>query len=58
MEWARALEPGLTIEDFTAVAAQLDTLEDKAFARYGLDDAAIRGLRERFVAWPRQGSAN
>jgi hypothetical protein len=58
MEWARILEPGLTIEDFTAVAAQLDTLEDKAFARYGLDEAAIRSLRERFAVWPRQGSDN
>jgi hypothetical protein len=58
MEWARALEPSLTIGDFATVAAQLDTLEDKAFTAYGLDEAAIRSLRERFAAWPRTGSAN
>jgi hypothetical protein len=23
------------------------------FARYGLDAAAVAGLRERFAAWPR-----
>lgn len=57
MAWAVALEPSLTLENFAAVAWQLDAMSDDEFARY-LDVEGVARLRERFSAWPRQGGAS
>ena len=50
---AKRLDPGLTDRDFADAGRQLDRMPDGVFARYGLDAAAVGGLRERFAAWPR-----
>jgi Nucleotidyl transferase AbiEii toxin, Type IV TA system len=51
--YARRLDPGLTDRDFADAGQQLDRMPDGVFARYGLDDAAVARLRERFATWPR-----
>jgi hypothetical protein len=50
---ARALDPGLTAEDFADAARRLDHLDDAAFARYSLSPQDVARIRERFAAWPR-----
>jgi hypothetical protein len=50
---ARALDPGLTAEDFAEAGSRLDHLDDEAFSRYRLSRADVARIRERFAAWPR-----
>jgi len=50
---ARALDPGLTAEDFADAGRRLDRLDDEAFARYNLGPPEVARIRERFAAWPR-----
>jgi hypothetical protein len=50
---ARALDPGLTAEDFADAGRRLDHLDDEAFARYNLSPLEVARIRERFAAWPR-----
>jgi nucleotidyltransferase AbiEii toxin of type IV toxin-antitoxin system len=50
---ARALDPGLTAEDFADAGGRLDHLADEAFARYGLSPRDVAQIRTRFAAWPR-----
>jgi hypothetical protein len=50
---ARALDPGLTAEDFADAGSRLDHLDDEAFARYRLSPQDVAQIRERFAAWPR-----
>ncbi len=50
---ARALDPGLTAEDFADAGRRLDRLDDEAFARYRLSREDVARIRERFAAWPR-----
>ncbi|MGD0066776.1 MAG: nucleotidyl transferase AbiEii/AbiGii toxin family protein [Streptosporangiaceae bacterium] len=50
---ARALDPGLTAEDFADAGRRLDHLDDEAFARYNLGPQEVARIRERFAAWPR-----
>jgi hypothetical protein len=50
---ARALDPGLTAEDFADAGGRLDRLDDAAFARYGLSAQDVAQIRARFAAWPR-----
>ena len=50
---ARALDPGLTAEDFAGAGGRLDHLDDAAFARYGLSPQDVAQVRARFAAWPR-----
>ncbi len=50
---ARALDPGLTAEDFADAGRRLDRLDDAAFARYRLSPKDVARVRERFAAWPR-----
>ncbi|HEX2822416.1 MAG TPA: nucleotidyl transferase AbiEii/AbiGii toxin family protein [Streptosporangiaceae bacterium] len=50
---ARALDPGLTAEDFADAGRRLDRLDDEAFARYRLSPKDVARIRERFAAWPR-----
>ena len=49
---ARALDPGLTAEDFAGAGRRLDHLDDEAFARCSLSPQDVAGIRERFAAWP------
>jgi hypothetical protein len=51
--FAKRLDPGLTDREFADAGRQLDRMPDGVFARYGLDAAAVAGLRERLAAWPR-----
>jgi hypothetical protein len=50
---ARALDPGLTAEDFADAGSRLDHLDDEVFARYRLSPQDVAQIRERFAAWPR-----
>jgi Nucleotidyl transferase AbiEii toxin, Type IV TA system len=50
---ARALDPGLTAEDFAEAGSRLDHLDDEAFSRYRLSRQDVAQIRERFAAWPR-----
>jgi Nucleotidyl transferase AbiEii toxin, Type IV TA system len=50
---ARALDPGLTAEDFADAGRRLDHLDDEAFERYNLGPREVDRIRERFAAWPR-----
>jgi Nucleotidyl transferase AbiEii toxin, Type IV TA system len=50
---ARALDPGLTADDFADAGSRLDHLDDEAFARYRLSPQDVAQIRERFAAWPR-----
>lgn len=54
---ARALDPGLTAEDFADAGRRLDHLDDEAFARYGLGAHDATRIRERLAAWPRTPEA-
>lgn len=47
-------DPGLRVDDFANAMRQLDQLSLIDFAGYGLDDAAVAELRNRFVSWPRR----
>jgi Nucleotidyl transferase AbiEii toxin, Type IV TA system len=51
--FAKRLDPGLTDREFADAGRQLDRMPDGVFARYGLDAAAVAGLRARFAGWPR-----
>jgi hypothetical protein len=51
--FARALDPGLTGEDFADAGRRLDNIDDEAFARYGLSPQDVTQLRDRFAGWPR-----
>jgi len=51
--FARRLDPGLTDQEFADAGRRLDHLDDRAFARYGLDAPGIARVRQRFEAWPR-----
>ena len=50
---ARRLDPGLEGEDFADAARRLDQLPDSYFAQFGVDEAGVAELRERFAGWPR-----
>jgi hypothetical protein len=50
--FARALDPGLTAEDFADAGRRLDTMDDEAFARYGSRRRTSPRLRDQFAAWP------
>ena len=50
---ARDLDPGLEDQDFAEAGDRLDQINDRAFARYGLNPADIAVLRKRFAGWPR-----
>ncbi len=50
---ARALDPGLTAEDFADAGRRLDRLDDEAFERYHLGPREVDLIRARFAAWPR-----
>ena len=50
---ARALDPGLTEQDFADAGRRLDHLDDEAFARYSLSPQDVARIRGRFAAWPR-----
>jgi len=47
-------DPGLRVADFANAMRQFDQLGLADFADYGLDEAAISELRNRFVGWPRR----
>ena len=53
LELARGVDPGLDPSDAAAAGRRLDASPDEAFARYGLDAAAVGQLRARFTDWPR-----
>ena len=46
-------DPALTDEEFIDAMRRLDRLDNEVFELYGLDDEAIRELRDRFADWPR-----
>jgi hypothetical protein len=46
-------DPGLEMADFAEAGRRLDETDDLAFARYGLDRAAVAALRLQFRSWPR-----
>ena len=50
---AKDLDPGLDDRDFAEAGDRLDRLDDKVFARYGLDSRDIARIRENFTDWPR-----
>jgi hypothetical protein len=51
--FARRTEPGLTDEELADAGRRLDQLGDGEFTRYGLSQADVAALRERFASWPR-----
>jgi hypothetical protein len=53
LELARALDPGLTDEDFADAGRYLDRLDDRRFGYYGLTPAQLAALREQLADWPR-----
>jgi hypothetical protein len=53
LDLARQLDPALDPDDIRAAGRYLDRLPDRRFARYGLDEAEVRWLRDRFADWPR-----
>jgi hypothetical protein len=55
---ARALDPGLTGEDFADAGQRLDRLADDRFTvLYGLTPDNVTRLRKQFAAWPRSPGA-
>jgi hypothetical protein len=48
---AEAADPGFDRTMFASVLGALDQITDAAFAPYGVDAAAVRGIRQRFAAW-------
>lgn len=50
---ARQLDPALDPDDIRAAGHYLDRLPERRFARYGLDAAQVRQVRERLAGWPR-----
>ncbi|MEU4427768.1 nucleotidyl transferase AbiEii/AbiGii toxin family protein [Actinoplanes sp. NPDC024001] len=53
LELAHAADPSLDPEEVADAGRYLDRLDDRRFALYGLDAAAIAELRERLAGWPR-----
>lgn len=51
--FARRLDSGLTDRDFADAGRRLDQLSDRTFGRYGLADADVVRLRDKFESWPR-----
>ena len=50
---ARRVDPGMEPEDITAVGRRVDEVPAARLAEYGLDEAGVAQLRQRFAAWPR-----
>jgi len=50
---ARAKDPSLSDEDFSAAARRLDQVPDEPFVHYGLSADDIEVLRTTFANWPR-----
>lgn len=57
IDLAQRLDPGLEGEDFADAARRLDQLPDSYFAQFGVDEASVGELRERFADWPREAEA-
>jgi hypothetical protein len=48
---AEAADPGFDRAMFARVLGALDQISDAALTPYGVDAAAIKAMRERFVQW-------
>lgn len=53
LDLAHRHDPGLEPDDIAEVGHHLDRLDDRLFARYGLDAERVAALRARLAVWPR-----
>jgi len=53
IDLAHRHDPGLEPDDIAEVGHHLDRLDDRLFARYGLDANQVAALRASLAVWPR-----
>jgi hypothetical protein len=53
LDLAHRHDPGLEPDDIAEVGHHLDRLDDRLFARYGLDAGQVAALRVTLSVWPR-----